>query len=112
MTSESDEYPDEETLKVIKKFDVFKQPVSELLELLRENWHFADEGYFVLKGKKVQKLELHTGGWSGNEDIIGALRDNEMFFMLYWQKSERGGHYYFKIKPIKKSNTHVEYRGE
>jgi hypothetical protein len=43
-----------------------------------------------------RKLELHTGGWSGNEEIISVLQ-NSMFWVMYWQKSERGGHYYFEL---------------
>lgn len=97
-------YPTEQTLKAIKNFDLMKKQdkILELIELIRENWKYADDGYFKLKGKKIKRLELHTAGFSDNEDIINALQKNDLFFMLFWEKSVRGGHYYFKIKPIKK----------
>ena len=41
-------------------------------------------------------LELHTGGWSGNEDIIDKLSDT-LFWMICWESTRRGGHYYFEI---------------
>lgn len=66
-----------------------------LITFIKGLWKYPD--YFVVKGKKTIKLGLHTGGWSGNEDIIEALQENEMFFLLYWLKSVRGGHYYLQI---------------
>lgn len=42
-------------------------------------------------------LELHTGGHSTNEGIIESLQKHEIFWNLWWQKTERGGHYYFII---------------
>jgi hypothetical protein len=67
-----------------------------------DNWHWGDYGFLLKEPKgKYQRLEMHTGGWSGNEEIMTALQDNAYFFLLYWQRSKRGGHYYFKI-PVKK----------
>lgn len=94
-----DGYPTEEALKTIKNADLTKIPIRTFLDYVGSNWKYADDG-FILKGKKVLKLELHTCGWSGNEDVIEALKENRFFFMLYWEKTVRGGHYYFTIKPI------------
>jgi hypothetical protein len=35
---------------------------------------------------------------SGNEDLIAAMQENEMWWTLHWQEIRRGGHY--KFKPI------------
>lgn len=93
---DKDGYPDRESLKEIRKWDVLKKGVTDLIELIEDNWHFADAGYFKLKkrGKKF-RLELHTAGWSGNEDVIEALKKSN-FWWSFWKKSERGGHYYFE----------------
>ena len=97
----TERYPTEGELKIIKEWDLTKQEkVSDLLEYIEEIWWAPDWG-FILSGKRVLKLELHTGGWSGNEDIIGALQRNILFFALYWDKSVKGGHYYFTIKKFK-----------
>lgn len=95
-----DIYPTKKELKRIREWDTIKNPLG-LIEFIKELWMYSNSDYFALKGKRVIKLELHTGGWSGNEDIIAALRKNEMFFFLYWQKSTRGGHHYFRIEKIK-----------
>lgn len=49
------------------------------------------------KKNPILILELHTGGWSGNEEIIKALQGNKLFWLMWWQKTERGGHYTFEI---------------
>ena len=81
----SDEYPRDEELLRLKKWDFFKEPVTDFIGEIERLWWMPDWG-FSLKGKKVLRLELHTGGWSGNESII------------CWIKSQRGGHYWFEIK--------------
>ena len=89
-------YPDEASLKAIKEWDILKQGTDGLLELVRENTNWADRQIHIT-GKRVIRFEYHTGGWSGNEDVIGALQEN-FFWFLFWQKSTRGGHYYFRIE--------------
>lgn len=41
-------------------------------------------------------LEIHTGGWSEHEYIIAKMQ-NTMFWIRYWWRSDRGGHFYFKF---------------
>jgi hypothetical protein len=99
---DDDGYPIEIELKEIETFDIEKQPIEHLLDLLEKIWWASEWGFKREIGKNILdspciKLELHTGGWSGNEDIIEALKKTKMFWFLFWQKSERGGHYYFEI---------------
>jgi len=95
---DEDGYPEEEVLKKKREWDIVKDGYNDLIQLIRENWKFEGFGYFVLKGKN---LELHTGGWSGNEDIIDALKHN-LFWSVFWMKTERGGHYYFELQELNK----------
>jgi len=91
------DYPTEAELRRIREWRVDKKSMFDFLGYIKSLWWCAERG-FVCKGKKVLKLELHTGGWSGNEDIIHALKENKShFWFFYWQKSVRGGHYYFRI---------------
>jgi len=84
-----DGYPEEHELSEIKDWGVGDP--QGLIDYIRRLWTYED--FFKWDGKN---LELHTGGWSGNEDIISTLHES-MFWMMYWQKSERGGHYYFTV---------------
>ena len=96
------QYPTEKELKRLKKWNLLKEVVmgidEDLLDYIESLWWAGEWGFKLKKGRKIWKLELHTGGWSGNEDIIYALKGNYLFWGMYWQKSTRGGHYYFEIK--------------
>lgn len=83
-------------MKKIREWDVVRNGYNDLIQLIQDNWKYEEFGYFTLKGKT---LELHTGGWSGNEDIIDALKKTD-FWIAYWIKTERGGHYYFELKKL------------
>jgi hypothetical protein len=89
-------YPTDEQLKIIEEWPIVNpQDIAEfhkIMEYIKPLWEFADCGYWVQDGDIYY---LHTAGWSGNEDIIGALDKNIIFWMLYWYRSERGGHYIF-----------------
>lgn len=92
---DADGYPEPEVIEQIEKWDIQKQSVKMLIELIEANWWAADWGF---KRKSKTKLELHTGGWSGNEEIIYALKKTKFpsFYGLFWQKEVRGGHYFFE----------------
>jgi hypothetical protein len=95
---DGDGYPTEATLEMIEKWDVLERGVEGLLLFIESIWWMREWG-FIRDG---EKLELHTGGWSGNEDIIRSLRKN-FFWCFFWESSRRGGHYYFEeIKDFKK----------
>ena len=68
--------------------------VKNLVEYLREIWWQPDWGIEFETKKNKWKLWLHTGGWSGNEEIMQVLRES-IFWMLYWRIWKRGGHFYF-----------------
>jgi hypothetical protein len=85
-------YPVAAELESIQEWPVDKG-YSALMEYVKELWHWDD--YFDEIDEK--NFELHTGGWSGNEEIIEALMSNQMFWSLCWKESTRGGHYKFEL---------------
>ena len=81
-------YPSEIELKTIEEWDYhdflglakfvvsiwnWGEDYARLGELTKDEW-----------GSEYYQLELITGGWSGNEDIVGALHRNQMFRMVCW----------------------------
>ncbi len=101
-TFDSDGYPTEETLQFIKKYQDIHN-LRFLAEFIVKAWYWPDYAKWDDKSEVFPStLELHTGGWSGNEILISALQESEsLFWTFYWQKSERGGHYYFEIPRTK-----------
>ena len=93
-------YPTNEFLDFIRKYRG-EIPIKDFLEILRDGWFFQDWGFVLkrkYKGKK--KLELHTGGWSGNEETIREIIANPYIaiYQMRYIKWVAGGHYYFEIK--------------
>ena len=94
-------YPTDEYLKFIKDYTPEVMPIMSMVNIICDNWYYQDWG--VKMGRKYKgtiKLELHTAGWSGNEDIIHAILKNIYLthFKMLYKKWITGGHYYFEIK--------------
>ena len=78
--------------------------IKELMDFIKELW--VDDARFSKNSiitrasyrHNIVWLELHTNNNPNNNLIIAALEENKKFWGEFWQKSERGGHYYFEIK--------------
>lgn len=69
------------------------------VSIIEKYWN-QEYGTFDIEGKEgIIILELTTGGWSENEELINEL-SNTMFWFLWWQESKRGGYYKFKYTEI------------
>ena len=95
------EYPLEEELETVQKLANFefiykKEGVELFLNYFKGKWKYSNMG-----GLKLNNgiLELHTYGWSGNEDLVDSLHGT-LFWAFYWWRSERGGHYWFDLKRV------------
>ena len=105
---DEDGYPTEEALEKIASWP-HTDGWTELLAFVRELWLYSDYGFWD-EEKNVTTIDfpnytvvadvydISTGGWSGNETIIEALRKNWMFWNFCWYQSTRGGHYIFHVK--------------
>jgi len=89
-TFDADGYPTDETLDVISSWDC--TDFYGLMEYIQQAWHWPEYCREVRPGL----WRLVTGGWSGNEEIIGAIRCNAVWWLSYWLLSKRGGLHTFK----------------
>jgi hypothetical protein len=74
----------------------------KVLDTIKSAWNYADWGWRVEETENdlkrpVVRYSISTGGWSGNEEIINALRQNPCFWPCYWHSSRRGGHHVFEV---------------
>jgi hypothetical protein len=90
------EYPSEEDLKRIETWKY--KDCYNLFLFIQSLWN-KEKGKCTIK---IYQVYFGTGGWSGNEEIISALQNNYMIWSLTWQKSERGGAFWFTL-PTKKT---------
>lgn len=106
---DKDGYPTEEALKKVETWECINhESATELLKFVHSLWEYPE--YF-------QKFDEHrysliTGGWSGNESLIGALNSNRIFWALCWYRSERGGQHDFVLpgaKEVEKRLGDKEY---
>lgn len=85
-------YPTDEELRKIEVWDM--HDFDGLMEYIEPMWKGMGAWY-----QKGRKYRIATGGWSGNEDIIVALKRNNMFWARCWMMSARGGLYIFLLPP-------------
>ncbi len=108
-TFDAEGYPTEETLKTIREWPSGRGwAFLDLMEYVRRVWKYG-EPYFnsqdtvddLFPDTPTKRYAISTGGWSGNEDIIGALKENRLFWAMCWMEERRGGHYIFELREIK-----------
>lgn len=87
---DSDGYPTDAALARLRDWPTTDLPGA--FAFAAELWKYPD--YFKIG---TEEIEAHTGGWSGNESVVGAMQDNLMLWTLCWKESRRGGHYKFEI---------------
>lgn len=92
-------YPDRDDLEKLATF--YGTP-----EGLTDEISYLVEGYGGVKSENSGtdvEVRIVTGGWSGNEDVIGVLErglegnSTTMFSMAYWDSSHRGGLHVYRI---------------
>lgn len=106
------EYPTEEELDRIRNWDGYNW--NDLIDFIHDIWWpqgapygwNEEPGKSVLPRKNPRRIRMSTGGWSGNEEIIDALRhaSGGMFWAVCWVSSVRGGHYAFEVADFAPAN--------
>ena len=85
---DKDGYPTDDELLRVETFDVLTDSKFDcLMRFVASLWSYPD---FVSRSRRG-RWTLITGGWSGNESIIGALDGNVSVRLFYWESSFRGG---------------------
>jgi hypothetical protein len=101
---DEDGYPTQEALDYIKNWSIDynngevkmgkhfgKANYNELIDYIKSIWTYKDAIEY-----ENGLLEIHTYGWSGNEDIIHELKNTDMWDFKF-RCQQTGGHYYFKV---------------
>ncbi len=99
------DYPASYHMRRIRRWDAAADPEG-LMRYVRVLWR---GGCAAFDGRR---LELHPGDSPANEDILRALKENEVFWLLYWEASGPGGHHAFQIALDPSASTGGPYGEE
>jgi hypothetical protein len=109
----TDDYPSDETLATIRDWP--GDDDRALLAFVKARWWMADwgwcwheyDGVMDRRGRPMRVYLVSTGGWSGNESLIEALRASRaLCWMRSWYAHRRGGHYEFRVEAHAGSAPH------
>ena len=94
-------YPNTEALDKIRTWDY--NHAKQCFEFVKDLWSYPDywkvTNFFdESKDKWIVQHDISTGGWSGNEDLVMALRENIVIWAVCWVSSSRGGKFVFEIE--------------
>ena len=85
------DYPSTYSLRKIQRWD-FADGYAPLMDYVKSLWWQPGWGWH----QRGRRYRISTGGWSGNEDLMYALRQNFQFWSQCWKVHRAGGHYLFE----------------
>lgn len=102
---DDDGYPSDAALEIIELWHW--SDVKGWFDFIQSIWYLRSWGWSEglesdewNKDEQVYRYNISTAGWSGNESIIHAMKENHMLWGITWVQSRRGGHYIFEGKEL------------
>ena len=106
-TFDSDGYPTDETLALIVywhknegwKPNEFLKFVNSAFNKYYGRWEIINDynKLAAFREEEFKALEIATGGWSGNEQLINAM-EKTVFWSVFWRASFSGGLHILKLQ--------------
>jgi hypothetical protein len=76
--------------------------IRGVLNFIKSIWYHSDIAWDETEAGRVK---ISTVGWSGNEDLIGAMRKNRAFWSFAFENEHVGGHFTFRLDKTVKLST-------
>lgn len=104
-TFDGDGYPTEETLAAIGWWPVNSAAdFAAVMDFVGRAWKYPDR-WECEPGwrspdwpeRTYRRYVFSTGGWSGNESLVGAIKANRLVEMVGAWEWRRGGHYEYRF---------------
>lgn len=114
VTFDADGYPTEATLERIRAWPVkTSADFAAVMDFAGRAWSypthwecdpaFTDDETFI--GRPQRRYLFSTGGWSGNESIVGAIEANDIVQAIGAWSWRRGGHYEYRFPVDRETET-------
>lgn len=104
-TFDADGYPTDETLARIREWPIDTMAAAAAaMDFVGRAWSYPK--YWECEAEwpdpdwpshPRRRYVFSTGGWSGNEDLVGAIEANQMLQMIGAWSWRRGGHYEYRF---------------
>jgi hypothetical protein len=100
---DEDGYPDEKYIEQLRIADDMPNAATWLIETFPLLVNSIPCGYVDVRDGldelqcPIKIITYSTGGWSGQEDLINAVCQNQICDLFYLWSWRRGGHYEFRI---------------
>ena len=92
------DYPTDEMIERIRAWEfTARDSFEQFMSYVRAAGHYWTGELTFGWYQDGRRYEVSTGGWSGNEEIVGAMQANLVFWAVCWQSSRRGGHFVFDL---------------
>ncbi len=109
------DYPDSAELKMLEDWPL-DDPVG-WLQYAAALWSYPDrvrltvrenDAYDFPRNCLALVADFSTGGWSGNEDVIGAMKGSQILWSATATQWRRGGHWQFVVGGNYNAETHAK----
>lgn len=109
---DADGYPSPRTLRTLTKWPIGN--FGGALDFLAAGWSYPERVSRELSAAEVELvhadlgdrfLRVSTGGWSGNEELLAAFRQNIVGWSLTWRLKTSGGLYIFEYPAASSSRA-------
>lgn len=93
-------YPEEAEIKQLETFkpndgESLRDAFLRMMDFVHELWEYKEFGWTHIEDKNGEHhFILATAGWSGNEEIIGAMRSNFLTH-TFFRSMHVGGLYHY-----------------
>jgi len=112
-TFDAEGYPTEATLRRIRRWSIQTNADFEaVMDFAGRAWNWPhlwvrerdwiDPDY---PSFPTLRYVFSTGGWSGNESIVGAIEKNQMVQMIGAWPWRRGGHYEYRFPLVREEGS-------
>lgn len=93
---DGDGYPTDAAIERLESFEGSAGEMVDYISSLMRNGFAQLDNCKDSFDRPQKRLTLVTGGWSGCEQVIGALHET-MFHFMFWESSFRGGKHTYEL---------------
>ena len=97
---DEDGYPSDAAIKKITEWPCLDG--LECLLFVKSLWRWPNYAEKAVDRDGATHFQFATGGWSGNEELICALKSNRVLYSMFWKCSMSGGWHHYAVPHLER----------